>query len=121
MTLSYNQSFLKIYSILFAKKIGIDEYGNIYYSSKKEYPMNNNRKRRWVIYNGEVEASKVPQEWNAWLHHVTKDVPKNIKRKPKWFKKHRPNQTGSIHANRFNVKRIKNKINNIYSRWKPND
>ena len=118
MTLSYNQSFLKIYSIFFAKKIGIDEYGNVYYSSKKKHPMNNNRKRRWVIYNGEVEASKVPQEWNAWLHHVTKG---KDSRTSIWLNKHQPNQTGSIHANRFNVKRIKNKINNIYSRWKPND
>ena len=48
----------------------------ILYFAKKVYsPKNNFRERRFVIYNGIVEASKVPQRWNAWLHHVEEDPP----------------------------------------------
>lgn len=121
MTLSFNQTFLKIYSILFAKKIGSDEYGNLYYSNSKKKPTNNYRESRWIIYKGEVEASKVPQEWNAWLHHVTNDAPRKIKRKPKWIKKHQPNLTGTHKAYKVRDVRVREKINDIYSRWKPND
>ena len=58
---------------------------------------NNNRERRFIVYSGIVEASKVPQEWNAWLHHVTNDLPK---KKPKlsWMKDHLPNMTGTPYA-----------------------
>ena len=70
MKLSYNSIFFKIYCFLFAKKIGCDEYGNKYYTKKNLSPKNNYRERRFVIYKGIVEASKVPQEWNAWLHHA---------------------------------------------------
>ena len=121
MTLAYNQIFLKVYSILFAQKVGEDDYGNIYYVDKSKTPTNNYRERRWIIYNGIVEASKVPQEWNAWLHHVTKNIPKKTIRKPKWFKKHLPNQTGTMNSIIPKNKIIKDKINNLYSTWKPND
>ena len=121
MNLTFSQIFLKYYSFLFAKKAGVDEYGNTYFISKKVSPSNNNRKKRWIIYNGEVEASKVPQEWNAWLHHSTDDTPKKNIRKPKWFKKHKPNLTGTKYANKPKSVLIKNKINNIYSLWKPDD
>ena len=121
MTVSYNQFFLKVYSILFAQKVGEDDYGNVYYVDKRKNPTNNFRERRWIIYDGIVEASKVPQEWNAWLHHVTKDAPKKIMRKPKWFKKHLPNQTGTLNSIIPKNKIIRDKINNIYSTWKPND
>ncbi len=36
-------------------KVGEDEAGNVFYQSK-------DGKRRWVIYNGEVEASRVSPE-----------------------------------------------------------
>ena len=121
MTLSFNQTFLKIYSSLFAKKIGSDEYGNLYFSNNKKKPTNNYRESRWIIYEGEVEASKVPQEWNAWLHHVTKDAPRKFTRKPKWVKRHKPNLTGTVKANKVKDVRVKNKINDIYSKWNPND
>ena len=49
----------------------------IYIIKKIKSIKNNHRERRFVIYKGIVEASKVPQEWNAWLHHVTDELPKN--------------------------------------------
>ena len=30
--------------------------------------------RRWVLYNGEAEASRIPPAWHGWMHHRT-DVP----------------------------------------------
>ena len=115
MTISYNKIFLKIYSYFFAKKIGVDDYGNAYFLDKKRSTANNGRERRWVIYEGDVEASKVPPEWNAWLHHVTNVIPRKS-RKPKWIKEHLPNQTGT--AKSLNSKSSNNKI---YTPWKPND
>ena len=69
--------------------VGQDEFGNRYYQTK-------HAKRRWVIYAGTVEASRVPPEWHGWLHHTfalppTKDPPK---RKP-WEAEHLPNLTGT--------------------------
>ena len=42
-------------------KVGEDAQGNIYYQTR-------DGKRRWVIYNGEVEASRVSPDWHGWLH-----------------------------------------------------
>ena len=33
------------------------------------------RKRRWVIYNGYAEASKVPPDWHGWLHYTFDEPP----------------------------------------------
>ena len=75
MRLTYNSIFFKIYCLLFAKNIGSDQYGNKYFIKKNLSPKNNYRERRFVVYSGIVEASKVPQEWNAWIHHMTNDIP----------------------------------------------
>ncbi len=55
--------------------VGTDEYGNRYYRLKGDKPRRLgggrfSRERRWVIYKGEAEGSKVPPEWHAWLHHM---------------------------------------------------
>ncbi len=53
------------------------------------------RDRRWVLYAGLPEASDIPPEWHAWLHHTT-DVPlPELGRKP-WQLPHRPNATGTV-------------------------
>ncbi len=120
MSLSYNSVFFKIYCKLFSKYVGKDEYGNTYYKKSSKNIKNNNRERRFVIYKGIVEASKVPQEWNAWLHHVTDTPPKKDKR-PFWIKDHLPNMTGTPYAYEYKDQRKINKVKNIYSIWKPND
>ena len=45
------------------RKVGEDGFGNRYFQTK-------DGKRRWVIYAGTVEASRVPPEWHGWLHHT---------------------------------------------------
>ena len=69
--------------------VGTDDQGNRYYRHKKE-------DRRWVIYNGEAEASRIPPEWHAWLHHLVAEPPtrKPLPAKP-WEEPHVPNMTGT--------------------------
>ena len=52
--------------------IGEDQYRNKYYSQKKTG-------KRYVIFNGKVEASKIPPMWHAWLHKIISKPP--LKRK----------------------------------------
>ena len=120
MKLSYNSIFFKIYCSLFAKKVGKDEYGNAYYSKKNLSRKNNYRQRRFVIYKGIVEASKVPQEWNAWLHHVS-EAPPLPKKKLKWYKDHIPNLTGSPFAYEYKDQKKPKQVKNIYSTWSPDE
>ena len=57
--------------------VGADKYGNRYYRGRGRN--RHNRERRWVVYKGRPEASKVPPEWHSWLHHMTEsecDPPK---------------------------------------------
>jgi hypothetical protein len=35
------------------------------------------KERRWVVYEGEVDGSRVPPEWHAWLHHTVAVPPVN--------------------------------------------
>ena len=71
------------------QKVGEDDQGNIYYQTR-------DGKRRWVIFNGEAEASRVPPDWHGWLHHTYAETP-TTGRLPhkKWEKPHEPNMTGT--------------------------
>lgn len=71
------------------QKVGEDEQGNVFYT-------NGDGTRRWVIYNGEVEASRVSPEWHGWLHHTYESPPTEapLPRKA-WEKPHQPNLTGT--------------------------
>jgi NADH:ubiquinone oxidoreductase subunit len=69
--------------------VGKDEFGNRYYQTK-------DGKRRWMIYAGTVEASRVPPDWHGWLHHTfalppTEDPPK----RNAWELDYEPNLTGT--------------------------
>jgi NADH:ubiquinone oxidoreductase subunit len=73
---------------------GEDIYGNAYYHDGA-------RKRRWVVYKGLAEASKVPPEWHGWLHHTVAEPPTVDPPKIKpWEKEHIPNWTGTAMAYR---------------------
>lgn len=81
------------------ERVGMDAYGNTYYQLKGSKPRRLgggrlNRDRRWVIYRGEAEASKVPPEWHAWLRHMVDELPQPRRPYP-WEKGHRPNMTGT--------------------------
>lgn len=80
-----------------AQCLGEDEFGNKYYqeSESKKNP------RRWVVYKGRDEASKVPPQWHGWLHY-THEVPLVGKEETRylWQKGHVPNLTGTEYAYR---------------------
>ena len=78
--------------------VGADDFGNRYYRGRAR--KGNPRERRWVIYAGEIEASRVPAEWHAWLHHVTDQAPLGPRRRHAWQLPHQPNLTGTPEAYR---------------------
>ena len=84
----------KIFTLLRGNLIGNDEFGNRYYEDKKT-DSNSGRKKRWVMYNGIAEPSKVPPQWHAWLHYTVDEVLKD--RKP-WQQDYTPNLTGTKNA-----------------------
>jgi NADH:ubiquinone oxidoreductase subunit len=70
-------------------KVGEDAEGNVFYRTKDD-------SRRWVIYNGEAEASRVSPEWHGWLHRTWDTPPTEapLPHKP-WEKPHLENLTGT--------------------------
>jgi NADH:ubiquinone oxidoreductase subunit len=89
----------RLFTLLHGVQVGADSYGNRYYRERR--PREGRRERRWVVYRGEAEASKVPAEWHGWLHHRTDEVPPpgGLPRRP-WQKDHLPNLTGTAAAYR---------------------
>lgn len=76
----------------FGREVGRDAEGNIYYASK-------DGERRWVIYNGDNEASRVPPEWHLWLHKTVASPPSEVPPPVKsWEKDWQPNPTGTAGA-----------------------
>jgi NADH:ubiquinone oxidoreductase subunit len=53
--------------------VGQDEQGNKYYEERR--PSIEGRKRRYVIYNGLAEASRVSPDWHGWMHHTIAEPP----------------------------------------------
>ncbi len=80
------------------REVGRDQFGNRYYRGKARSGYR--RERRWVMFDGEDEASRVPPEWHAWLHHLVTDVPKDTAPRYPWQKEHQPNLTGTPAAYR---------------------
>ena len=79
--------------------VGTDEFGNRYYKAKGDSL--HGKQRRWVLYKGEVEASRIPPEWHAWLHHTSEEpLTEQSTRAPEWQKEHVANLTGTAEAYR---------------------
>ncbi len=96
-------------------KVGEDGQGNIFYRNADD-------SRRWVIFNGEAEASRVGPDWHGWLHHTWKEPPtdKPLARKP-WEKPHEPNLTGTAlaYAPVGSIRRGEPAARSDYEAWTP--
>ncbi|MDE2340707.1 MAG: NADH:ubiquinone oxidoreductase subunit NDUFA12 [Alphaproteobacteria bacterium] len=80
------------------KRIGEDALGNVYYEGGHDV---HGSPRRWVIYKGANDASRVPAEWHGWLHHQIDLPPEEALPAPKsWEQKSQPNLTGTPQAYR---------------------
>ena len=87
----------RIYTLFKGKQVGTDEFGNRYFVEKS--PAKNRRRKRWVLYKGIDEASKVPAHWHGWLHYTHDDLPgTQPAKKYDWQKEHIPNLTGTTGA-----------------------
>ncbi len=99
----------RISTLFFGKFVGTDSFGNKYYESKTG--------KRWVIYNGEVDASKIPGEWYSWMHRINNKIEnKQDNQKYFWQKEHQSNQTGSKYS--YDPKKNKDAIKKKYTTWK---
>ncbi len=117
----------RIFTWLRGEEIGQDSAGNRYYREKgggKVHPDSLRRERRWVIYEGEVEASRVPPEWHGWLHHTMADPPDpKTTRRHAWQQPHEPNFTGTAKAYRPPGSTLasgrRSKATGDYEAWQP--
>lgn len=80
-----------------AQRVGEDDYGNRYFEERK--PSLEGRKRRYIVYRGLAEPSKVPAEWHGWLHHTLDAPPTRMPLvRRDWEIDHKPNMTGTPYA-----------------------
>lgn len=87
----------RIYTWLRGAFVGQDRFGNRYYRLRSG--VRAGRARRWVIYAGDAEATKVPPAWHAWLHHTIDQPPTDADLTPyPWVAEHVPNMTGTSGA-----------------------
>ena len=105
------------YTFKKGEKVGEDSQGNVYYQERKG-------RRRWVIYNGETDSSRVPPEWHRWLHYTSAEAPTEspLPTQP-WEKEHQPNLTGSVGAyfpkGSLNRGGQRNAVSGDYEAWSP--
>ena len=107
----WNQETLgtKLKTIFSGKLVGKDPTGNKYYENKDG--------KRWVIYSGEIDASKIPVEWYSWIHFTNNRIEnKHDLQKYNWQKPHQSNQTGTDKAHHPN--RNNEQIRKKYTSWK---
>ncbi|HEY9021509.1 MAG: NADH:ubiquinone oxidoreductase subunit NDUFA12 [Paracoccaceae bacterium] len=96
-------------------KVGEDAQGNAFFTTK-------DGKRRWVIFNGEVEASRISPDWHGWLHHTFKETPKDRPLAHKsWEKPHQENLTGTplAYAPAGSIRRAEPAARQDYEAWTP--
>lgn len=72
------------------EEMGRDDAGNGYFRHRKDPA------RRWVIYDGSNDSSRVPPGWNAWLRGTIDDVPeKSLPQRRPFEQDPLPNLTGT--------------------------
>ena len=84
----------RLFSWMKGNKVGEDSLGNVYLQTKSG-------DRRWVMYNGSNDVSRVPPEWYSWLTRQIDEVPdKALPPAPKFLKPATANLTGTPQAYR---------------------
>lgn len=75
------------------KRVGTDSMGNVYYEGGKGL---DGRPRRWVIYSGSNDASRIDPDWYPWLHGTVDGLPDQaLPPRRAWEKPPLPNVTGT--------------------------
>ncbi len=95
--------------------VGEDDQGNIFYRSR-------DGRRRWVIYDGEAEASRIGPDWHGWLHHTYDEPPTEapLPRKS-WERPHQQNLTGTAmaYAPPGSIRKGDPQVPRDYEAWQP--
>lgn len=105
----------QIFTARKGQKVGSDAQGNVYYQTR-------DGKKRWVIYNGEMEASRVAPDWHGWLHFTWDQPPTQAPLAHKaWEKPHVENLTGSeaAYAPPGSIRAAAPAARADYEAWKP--
>jgi len=102
-----------------ATEVGRDGAGNIYYAEKKGV-------RRWVAYNGIVDASRIPPDWHLWMHGA--DMPPPSKQPlptQRWVKPPVANLTGTAAAHMpsgaLEKSGVRARATGDYEAWSPGE
>lgn len=105
-----NRLGLLLYTKLFGQYIDTDAFGNSYYQTIKTQKI-----KRWVIYNGICDPSKIPADWRAWLSFMQNLPPK--KNQNNWT----PNTTGTNFAQNqiTSIENTPQTALNYYDSWSP--
>ncbi len=116
----------KIFTSRHGIHVGTDEQGNRYYKSKPTTKTGRTdiTERRWVIYNGTAEASRIAVDWHSWMHHVVDETPTEedyVARE--WQKEHKANLTGTSGAYRPDGSILgdgtRKPVSGDYEAWRP--
>lgn len=96
-------------------RVGEDAEGNVFYKTRDD-------SKRWVIFDGEAEASRISPEWHGWLHRTWDESPTD-KPLPKkaWEKPHQENLTGTAlaYAPAGSIRRSGSAPRSDYEAWTP--
>jgi NADH:ubiquinone oxidoreductase subunit len=96
-------------------KVGEDSQGNVFYRTEDD-------SKRWVVFNGEAEASRVDADWHGWLHRTWDEPPSErpLPHKP-WEKPHQENLTGTplAYAPPGSIRRAEPEEQRDYEPWVP--
>ena len=96
-------------------KVGEDDRGNVFYKTRDD-------SKRWVIFAGEIEASRISPDWHGWLHRTWDEPPSE---KPlvhkKWEKPHQENLTGTAlaYAPAGSIRNAGSAPRSDYEAWTP--
>ena len=96
-------------------KVGEDAQGHVYYETR-------DGGRRWVIFNGDIEATRISPDWHGWLHKTFKDAPTKSPLPHKaWEKPHQENLTGTAmaYAPAGSIRQPQPAARSDYEAWQP--
>ena len=107
-----------IFSRRHGREVGRDDEGNVYFQARKDPA------RRWVIYNGSNDGSRVPPDWQLWLRGSIEDLPsKALPPARRFQRKPTPNLTGTMEAFRpdgaLGTNRVRPASTGDYEPWTP--
>ena len=111
-----------LYTWFYGNFVGKDSNENKYYCNSKN--AEDLDSKRWVIFKGTIEATKIPPHWHSWLHKSIDVPPINYSHQYDWQKDHEQNMTGTDQAyypdshplsKSFKADAIKEE----YESWKP--